>query len=425
MYYNNTEGNTEYDGMGNPHGFTHEPVAGLEDGYPAFFDLRLGRGRAAQLFTYLKDGQYLSTQRTKDLTAEMLVYNADALAMGLWRAVFSWGGDGLIRMEHSFRGVPAIDNSQFIKEMRFWQFVPDWISVLLALLYLLSTLVDIVRTLAAQRRMPVPDPDQGVPQMSARQIWRRQRRVKDSWRWELTPFWVAFEVINCVLMLAAVAVWFVYVYQLSPALPISITYNVNDADISTRARFFLLARDEKGWTNEKAATLQSVLATSQGSPTDDSISLAATAASAPLPGMPAPSQDYRYMLPADTRPLTDLVTTYASVETLHYYYITYFFLQGISLMMLVFRLINYVSFQPHLAAIGGTLTRAFDDLMHWAFTFMVVVVMFCVIVCTAFGYRVEPVMDMESALYSVFAFLVTGNRNSSKRATLTEVSPCR
>lgn len=97
-YYNFSEGNSEISTLKLPFGFTHYPVPGLPDGYPVFFDTRLGADRARKLLTYLEDGRYLSPIFSSELRLRLLVYNPDAHVFGYLRAAWDWGGDGVVRL---------------------------------------------------------------------------------------------------------------------------------------------------------------------------------------------------------------------------------------------------------------------------------------------------------------------------------------
>jgi len=55
---------------------------------------------------YLLDGNYLDTS-TRQLTAEMLTYNADLQVLGYTRATFDWQRDGAIKGQRSPRSAQA------------------------------------------------------------------------------------------------------------------------------------------------------------------------------------------------------------------------------------------------------------------------------------------------------------------------------
>ena len=81
-----------------------------------------------------------------------------------------------------------------------------------------------------------------------------------------------------------------------------------------------------------------------------------------------------------------LNTSTASPSSLQVY-TGYAFLQGLVLFLLMLRLINYVSFQPRLSIISGTMARMLPDMAHFAVIFAVVAAMFAMMVTLVFGYR--------------------------------------
>ena len=62
--------------MGNPYGFHSVNIAG-KDEFPVYFDVNLDERQAKRLIKYLREGLYLTGQDTKELSARMVVYNAE------------------------------------------------------------------------------------------------------------------------------------------------------------------------------------------------------------------------------------------------------------------------------------------------------------------------------------------------------------
>ncbi len=91
--------------------------------------------------------------------------------------------------------------------------------------------------------------------------------------------------------------------------------------------------------------------------------------------------------------------------------------------MLMVRLIHYLSFQPHLAVIGGALARALPMLCYWGLVALIVVLMWIVLLTVAFGYRLGELSSFSATAYSLMKYIIVINRNDGSRATLTEVRP--
>ncbi len=97
-------------------------------------------------------------------------------------------------------------------------------------------------------------------------------------------------------------------------------------------------------------------------------------------------------------------------------------LQALVLFMLMVRLIQYVSFQPHLAVIGGAIVRALPLLTYWAVTAVAVVLMFVMLLVTCYGYRVADMADVKAGVYDTLQYIIVINRKWGNRTTVTEVT---
>lgn len=75
-------------------------LQGYPSGFPVLLPNRLSQQRSTAVMQYLLDGNYLD-KSTRQLTAEMLTYNADLQVLGYTRATFDWQRDGAIKGKHS------------------------------------------------------------------------------------------------------------------------------------------------------------------------------------------------------------------------------------------------------------------------------------------------------------------------------------
>ncbi|GIL65472.1 hypothetical protein Vafri_19251 [Volvox africanus] len=423
-FYNFTEGNSEISATGMPFGFSHYDVPHMPDGYPIFFDTRLGLSRAKKMLTYVKEGNFLSELLSNQLLGRLLVYNADEKVFAYWRATFQWGHNGVIQLRQRLSVIPAIDYWETINDKSYKHFIPDWFMAVFVCLYGAFALLDVVRALQHQRQLQRAKDGEGLQHLTSEELYKRKRKAKRRWSLRVTPFWVFWELAVWSLMLTAMIILAWYVFYLSRRAPTDTTYDVYDAAYSP-ARFFMIRKDTTAWNEYLAGQLRILLMRSHSSPTNDTVGLAATALDTELPAMPGPGEDYRWLLPDDASELTALGNMYSYMDNMEFTWYVYFLIQAVVLLMLMVRLLTYLAFQPQLAIIGGTIVRAIPWLLYWLFITGVVFSMCLVLLTTCFGYRLADMATLGASAYALMRYIIVINRNSGSRATITEVLDMR
>lgn len=219
----------------------------------------------------------------------------------------------------------------------------------------------------------------------------------------ITPFWIGWEVALIALMWTASAIYVVYAQRMDTQRHyLNLGFDAYDALSSAPARFFLTARKDgevnvpvlddfvasataavnastyAAWgsggdggngTTPVRRSMQGgvpVLSASGGGSDDDQWVVLETLAhmaqvlanQTDSTVRPLPAEPLRWRLPEDRRGLEAAALQMAFVQDMYNLYMTYSLLQGIILMFLVVRWLNYVCFQPRLSVISGTIALA-------------------------------------------------------------------
>ncbi|KAG2491872.1 hypothetical protein HYH03_009825 [Edaphochlamys debaryana] len=418
-YYNMTQGSPEMNPVNVPFGFFHQPLEGFPDGYPVLMDTRLSAKRAAEAIQYVKDGGFLSASLTKSLRAQVVTYNPDAQVFGYWRVDFDWQDSGVVVGTTRLLGLPAIiygDSQHQVQARQFVpdfllarQFVPDFFLVLLVAVYMMLTAWDVYTQLQMQRlrkenrsrlsrwrvlasnrvaasdrpqRRPAGPVDSDSDASTDDEYEERPDAPPRKYKPRMSAKWVLYEATICALMAAALAVFFSYAVNLSSQDNFVSRYDVYDADTFVQSRYFLLKRSDSASVTVTAAN-GSVIASS-----------------------PEAGQPNRWRLPADRQPLEGTGAMFARVNSMYSALVTYTFLQGLILAMVVVRWLNYIGFQPRLSIISGTLARAMPDLVHFAVVVILCVVMFAATACIVFGQGEKELSDIGNAVYTMLKYVL-------------------
>ena len=330
----------EMNSAGSPYGFFHHPVTGYEDGYPILIDPRISQKRAKQMLTYIREGKFLSATLSKSMTMQLVSFNADTKVIGYWRLDLTWNEEGVISGKPIYQGLPAVTYNKggaLRSEGERLQFVPEMFVVFFVVAYMAMTAADVyehvfkrtakLQTKVGGRTVTLNDDDLAkrledrTPQATG---GHRGDRSSGRYQSGLTPFWVGFEVVQSLLMMASLIALYIYNFDLTPKAPLMITADVYDADQFAPARPFMLRRDRV----ESAA-----------------------------PGAPRPGTLDRWRLAEDFGGLGDVSRTLAHINSMYTVISLYNALQGVILLLLIVRLVNLISFQPKLSLISGTLVR--------------------------------------------------------------------
>ncbi len=205
-YYNTTLSAQEVAPSGVPYGFfplSLTSPATPTPGYPLLISTSLTASRAAELLRALHDGGYLDAGSTEKLTLRLASYNPDLGVLAHWRCDILWGAGGTITATHYVQGSSATAAAS----------TGVVLPVLLTLLVTCYCLVTIGRMLAVelwQRRILTWPIGKGKAYNSSSSSHLQQVKETCSQGQRPWPFWLAFEVILCLLMLAALAVTWVY-----------------------------------------------------------------------------------------------------------------------------------------------------------------------------------------------------------------------
>jgi hypothetical protein len=82
-------------------------MQGYPSGFPVLLPNRLSQQRSIAVVQTLLDGNYLD-RSTRQLTAEVVTYNAGLRVLGYTRATFDWQPDGAIKGNPAQRACCAI-----------------------------------------------------------------------------------------------------------------------------------------------------------------------------------------------------------------------------------------------------------------------------------------------------------------------------
>lgn len=93
-----------YNPQGTPYGYHFFPLEDKADGFPIWFDINLSQGQAQKWFTWLQEGLYLD-QNTREMTAEMVTYNAPLRIFAYHRTTFTYNDGGSIKVTHRLNSV--------------------------------------------------------------------------------------------------------------------------------------------------------------------------------------------------------------------------------------------------------------------------------------------------------------------------------
>ncbi|KXZ51178.1 hypothetical protein GPECTOR_13g665 [Gonium pectorale] len=454
-YYNLTKGAPDLNSAGYPYGFFHEPLQRFPLGYPLLFDTRMSARRAEQALTYVRDGAYLSPSFTKSLRAQLVTYNSDAQVFGYWRVDFTWSDSGVIDARTHLMGLPAVSYGDSIRNLQVGQFLPDFFLVLLVVAYSGMTARDIYCQLRLQHRRAVRarrrrrhrqsagvtrtlSRNQIVPAAADRgaissggggnegsnaggnsssgsgtssddEMYdnggrrtdgaaegpRRRSRVKHrkagggrTYKPHMSPKWILYEAAICALMAAAIGVFYGYAVRLSVREEFTSRFDVYDADTFVPARYFLIRRrDDSGSGAMEAAN-------------------SVTASGAAAAAIPEAGMGGRWALPADRGPLNDAGAMFARVDSMYNTLVTYTFLQGLVLALIVVRWLYYISFQRRLSIIIGTIALALPQLLHLALVAALCVALFAAAACLVFGPRVAQLSSFGGSVYLMLKYVL-------------------
>ncbi|KAG2454830.1 hypothetical protein HYH02_000662 [Chlamydomonas schloesseri] len=216
------------------------------------------------------------------------------------------------------------------------------------------------------------------------------------------PKMVLYEAAICALMAAAVATYYTYTVRLSVREDFSARFDVYDADTFAPARYFLLRR--AAGPTDAGLTATAVNATAA----------AGTLMSAANNSTAAPAGDAgRWRLAADATPLQQAAEMFSRVDSMYQTLVLYGFLQGLVLAMLVVRWLLYLSFQPRLSIISGTIVMALPDLCHLAIVVAVSAVMFAAAASIVFGPSQLSFSGLDSALYVMLKYVLLADEDPS------------
>ncbi|KAJ9523171.1 hypothetical protein QJQ45_024097, partial [Haematococcus lacustris] len=403
-WYNASAGSGELSSTQAPFAFFHHPLPGLEAGYPVLVDTGISAKRAAQVLSYVLDGNYVEKSMTHSMSVQLLSYNPAAAVFGCWRLRLDWQQDGRIVGTHQVQALPVPDYGAGTGQWVLARLAPDLALLLLVVTYCALTAVDVGFTLARQHKIV-----QGVLEIEAEEAAKlrhapvamgsvRQQTLSRTVQWSyasrLTPGWLAYEVTQCALQVAAVAVYFLYVTQVMDGSSFQSSFPAYDSQAAAPARYLLPARATG--TLHLSSPSTAAGSTMQGStPANDVATLGGEGGSGvqPLAGTAG-----RWALPADLTGLQQAATMFQSAQQMADLYVWYGLLQGAALIFLLVFAIKYISFQPRLALVFKTLAAIGLELLHFLMVYAAVTLPLVVCLVMVWGSRVSQLSSLGAAL---------------------------
>ncbi|MEW5311378.1 MAG: hypothetical protein WDW38_003099 [Sanguina aurantia] len=206
-----------------PYAFHFFPLDSKEDGFPVWFDINLGAGDVAQWFTWVQEGLYLDPH-TRELSVEIVTYNAPLKIFSYFQAVFEFSEGGSIDVTHRLNTV----------KVEVYDAPEDWVR--LAFEILLSA---------------------WICAFLGGNLWlmaQAQTQHRNALRF-FTSGWNVVEFISNGMMFSCMIMWWVWVRSYAKAFDISIRYDVY-LELTPTANFLALSHSGDGMSAANNHTQQ-------------------------------------------------------------------------------------------------------------------------------------------------------------------------
>ena len=167
-------------------------------------------------------------------------------------------------------------------------------------------------------------------------------------RLHFSNFWNILDAANIGLQLASVSIWIGYQATRRAELAPLLRYDVYDNPAQPAANFLMPHKRSSGVV-------------------DDALDANATG----LGGALAADAEHRWQLPTDEEGLRLLGESMTTIQHLSDLLTLYFFVSGVSLLLMVARSLKMVDFQRHLDLTVRTLSRSSLDLVHFLIIFFI------------------------------------------------------
>ncbi|KAL0024068.1 hypothetical protein WJX79_002467 [Trebouxia sp. C0005] len=318
--------------IGTPYGFHARSMSGFQLGFPAVFDNRLSQNDSQRMLTVLTEGNYLDVN-TAALTARLLTFNSELKVYGYARVDFTWDPSGSIDVVAHFQAVPDVTLSFSSSDS-----IDQTVMAAFVLLVLLT---------AAQA---------GIVAVT---VWGRLEKATSVWKILLAAFgetWVVYDLAVLASMLICLITYSVYIQSLVDFQPQD-TYQVYDSLGAAQARL--------------------LLPTKQDSSVDNASSISTYGE---VPGAAG-----RWTLSDVNTGLDSMAAMYAAVNTMSNQIVLFTTLQGITMQMLILRLIRVLSAQKRLSILTSTAIKALPWILDVGYTVLAVSILVAVMGHILFG----------------------------------------
>ncbi|DBA80580.1 TPA: hypothetical protein ACH3X1_007841 [Trebouxia sp. C0004] len=356
--------------VGTPYGFHPRAMSGFSLGFPVVFDNRLSHNASQRLFAILTDGNYLDGD-TATVTVRLLTFNVELQVYGYARIDFTWGLAGLINVVARFVAIPDItlkSSSSSIDQTVLAAFV---------LLVLLT---------AAQAGLLIYSVFCGT--RASTSVWTMIQAT-------LGETWVLYDAAVLASMLICLITYSVYIQSVVDFQPQD-TYEVYDSLGGAQARLLLPKKNNPSTYN----------------------------VSAPSTWAEVPGGAGRWTLPDVDTGLNSMADMYNVADSMATKITLYTTLQGITMQLLILRLIRVLSAQKRLSILTTTAVKVMPWILDVGYTVMFVALMLAMMGHILFGDFEVTMFTLPDSISGYFEVMFTQQvANYNQDLGLTTTGP--
>jgi len=331
------------------HYFSFSKNSAYQNGFPVFFDINLNEKSALEnYFGYVQQGYYIDEDRTKEVTAQLLTYNAELRTFANIKITWTFAVAGKIEIKHSIQAVRVELYTNTQDKIRLAMEIMMAVFSVMALALELSELIE-----------------------SRQKYGTIKAYFRSAWNY--------VDLLSITIQIVCVIYWWIFVFAY--ALPFDVSdkpggrYDVY-ADLDAKANFLRLG----GSCYDDGAIPEGESAAQNAINCDPNLVRGKA------------MQDLGGML-GDIQACGDILAFYMT-------------LSGINIILMISRSLKLMDFQPRLGIVTKTLARAASDILHFMVVFGVVFMGYVMMGTLVFGYKIKEFSSLSRSLRTCFETLL-------------------